>query len=137
MRRREFATLVSLVRLFEGRSRPWQVGNAGFEARTRLQEPGFEGIVIYKVHTLGWEERRLRFHASVTIWPRRQRPKHVWYPRVRQALTRHGYRGEWRRGRWHFGDFWKRFENLRALKAEVRTLELWCEQAPWRRRPCV
>ena len=134
LRRREFATLVGLVRLFEGRARPWQVGNAGFEARVPLQERDVDGIVVYKIHALGWEERRLRFHASVTVWPRRMRSQSVWFTTCQRSLRRYGYRGEWHRGKWRVGDFWKRLEGLRALRVEVKRLERWTEQPPWRRR---
>src|SRR5438445_180074 len=68
-RRREFKELLRLTQLFGRRCQHWQVGNAGFEARVPLRLGGTSGRVVYKLHAVGWGERRMRFLASVTIWP--------------------------------------------------------------------
>ena len=139
-RRREFQSLARLLGFFEHRGSPWQVGAAGFEARVPLRDPAVRGVVVYKVHVLGWEDPRASFHASVTIWPRTMRrtpgtktrnADKAWCEGCRKALARHGYRGDWRRGKYHFGDFWKRLKDLRALRAELRSLERWVASPPW------
>jgi len=139
VRRREFEALNGLARDFERRGSPWQVGAAGFEARVPLREPALGGVVVYKVHVVGWEEERARFHASVTVWPRATAAAHnknrqasrSWCEACATALARHGYRGTWRRGEWHFGDFSKRVMSLRALKSEIGRMERWVELPPW------
>jgi hypothetical protein len=140
LRRREFEALRELARDFERRGSLWRVGAAGFEARVPLREPGPVGAVVYKVHVVGWEDSRARFHASVTVWPRatvaragsRTRPaSRAWCEACRIALARHGYRGEWRRGQWHFGDFWKRLRTLPALRTEIERFEQWAKIPPW------
>jgi len=121
VRRREFEALRGLAKDFERRGSPWQVGAAGFEARVTLREPGLGGVIVYKVHVVGWEEERARFYASVTVWPRataatarnkKRQASRAWCEACGAALARYGYRGEWRRGEWHFGDFRKRVGSL-------------------------
>ena len=140
VRRREFAALGRLARHYAQRGSPWQVGAAGFEARVQLREPGLVGVAVYKVHLVGWEDSRARFHASVTVWPRAtavrrgrttREASRAWCETCRLALARYGYRGEWRRGEWHFGDFWKRLKDMQALKAEVEALARWTASPPW------
>jgi hypothetical protein len=140
VRRREFEALRGLASNFERRGSPWQVGTAGFEARVPLREPGLAGAVVYKLHVVGWEESRARFHASVTVWPRataargrsrRDQASRAWCDACSAALARYGYRGEWRRGEWHFGDFWKRLRSLPALRSEIERLEQWAKIPPW------
>jgi len=143
VRRREFEALRRLAKDFERRGSPWQVGAAGFEARVPLREPRLVGSVVYKVHVVGWEETHARFHASVTVWPRvppksgsrKREASRAWCESCRAALARYGYRGEWRRGEWHFGDFWKRLRNLSALKTETARLEEWAKRPPWSAEP--
>src|SRR5437867_2813929 len=102
VRRREFAALGRLARHFAQRGSPWQVGAAGFEARVQLREPGLVGVAVYKVHLVGWEDSRARFHASVTVWPRAtavrrgrttREASRAWCETCRLALARYGYRG--------------------------------------------
>jgi hypothetical protein len=97
-------------------------------------------VVVYKVHVVGWEEERARFHASVTVWPRataatahnkKRQASRAWCEACAAALARYGYRGKWRRGEWHFGDFWKRVMSLAALRSEIERLERWAELPPW------
>jgi len=138
-RRREFHELLRLIRFFTRRGGPWQVGATGFEARLRLRIGGRTGSIVYKLHTLGWGERRMRYLASVTIWPssRRTRTEETRASRAfrescSRTLRRHGYRGKWQRSPWgRFGDFWKRLKDLRALHHEAAMLERWSDAPPW------
>jgi hypothetical protein len=143
VRRREFAALRKLASTFERRGSLWQVGAAGFEARVELREPELEGVVVYKVHVLGWDEPRVTFEASVTVWPhpavdkrgvKKRFASKAWCKSCELALARHGYRGRWRWGKWHFGDFWKRLKAPQDLRAEIRTLEQWAAKPPWSAR---
>ena len=140
VRRREFEALRRMATDFERRGSPWQVGAAGFEARVPLRDSGLVGVVIYKVHVVGWEETRARFHASVTVWPKTALPRpgtknreasRAWCAACSAALAKCGYRGEWRRGEFHFGDFWKRIKDRPALTAEIERLEAWAHMPPW------
>jgi len=142
-RRREFATLHRLAQLFEARGQHWQVGTAGFEARASYSGPGVDGVVVYKVHLVGWEEHALRFHGSVTLFPRTvaagyrrtgvaPRTKTQWYEDVRRVLRRHGYTGRWHRvpgGK--MGDFWRKIPDVRHLRMEVKRMETWVAAPPW------
>ena len=102
-REREFDALLRLLKLFRSQGNPWQVGASGFEARIPLLAHGVGGTVVYKMHTVGWGDRRMRFHASVTLWPRRlsqygrkgadtpaQHEKR-WRAGCTRMLRRHGY----------------------------------------------
>src|SRR5262245_22876671 len=145
VRRREFDAVVHLVRLFRGLGVPWQVGNAGFEPRVPFRVAGFTGTVVYKVHAIGFGERRLRFKVSVTLWPRdavrggsartRKRSARLVQTGLEacgRALRRHGYRGDWPASPWgRFGDFWKSLRDVKAVRSEVRVLERWVEAPPW------
>src|SRR5919204_660510 len=68
-RRREFRELLRLIQFVAARGGAWQVGNAGFEVRLKLPVGTRTGTVVYKIHTVGWGERRVRLFASVTVWP--------------------------------------------------------------------
>ena len=104
-----------------------------------LRETGITGTVVFKVHAIGYAERRIVFKSSVTLWPRRspkrnvQRSELAWRAACGRALRQYGYRGEWRRSPWgQFGDFWKSLKDLKALRSEVRVLERWADRPPWR-----
>lgn len=104
-----------------------------------LRDTDQTGTAVYKVHTIGYGERKIVFKASVTLWPRPSRRRKVehgepaWREACGRALRRHGYRGEWLRSPWgRFGSFWKSLKNTKALRSEVRVLERWAEHPPWK-----
>jgi hypothetical protein len=118
---------------------PWQIGAAGFETRVPLTSGALSGTVVYKVHTVGWSESRMRFLASVTVWPRRAAKRRLgadaekkWRAACTRALRAHGYRGKWRASPWGlFADYWKSLKDLRALHAEVAVHNQWSRTPPW------
>jgi hypothetical protein len=144
VRDREFDTMLGLIAMFRSLGNPWQVGASGFEARVPLAADGVGGTVVYKVHTVGWGDRRMRFHASVTFWPRplakgrgpggepaAERQKR-WQARCTRILRRSGYKGRWSRTPWgSMGDYWKHLSGLKALRAEVVQHDGWSEKPPW------
>ena len=143
-REREFDVLRGFLDMFQAFGNPWQVGASGFEARIPLQAEGLGGTVVYKVHTVGWGDTRLRYHASVTLWPQR-RPRALrgtrgtatmaekrWRAASTRVLRRYGYTGRWHQYPWgRFGDYWKRLHTLAALRPEMRLYERWSLEPPW------
>jgi hypothetical protein len=143
-REHEFAILLGLIDMFRSRSNPWQVGASGFEARVPLLADTLGGTVVYKIHTVGWGDRRMRFHASVTFWPRRisqarrakgetpaQQEKR-WEASCTRLLRRSGYKGRWSRTPWgRMGDYWKHLSGMKALRAEVALHDRWSGEPPW------
>jgi hypothetical protein len=143
-RAQEFETLLGLIAMFRSLGNPWQVGASGFEARVPLVAEGLGGTVVYKVHTVGWGDRRMRFHASVTFWPNRasqlRHPKGVtpaqhekrWQASCTRLLRRSGYKGRWSRTPWgSMGDYWKHLSGMKALRTEVALHDRWSEEPPW------
>src|SRR5262245_26741413 len=144
-REREFDLLRGFLDLFQALGNPWQVGASGFEARVPLQSPGIGGRVIYKVHTVGWGDTRLRYHASVTFWHKRvpdrsgritgltpAQAEKRWRAACARVLRQAGYRGRWHRYSWgRFGDYWRHLPSLTALRAELRRYDRWSREPPW------
>jgi hypothetical protein len=144
-RAREFDLLRGFLDMFQALGNPWQVGASGFEARLPLKAPGIGGRVIYKVHTVGWGDTRLRYHASVTLWhtrvPNRSgsakgltpaQAEKRWRAACTRVLREAGYSGRWHRYPWaRFGAYWKRLPSLAALRAELRLYDRWSREPPW------
>jgi hypothetical protein len=142
-RRRDFATVLRMMATLRS---PWQIGAAGFEVRVPFRAlAGIRGSLVYKVHTIGWAERRMRFFGSVTIWPRMEarvtrrlgkasaaRVEKACQERCNRVLRQQGYRARWHRTPWgKFGDYWKPLQDLRKLYAEIRLYESWVVKPPW------
>src|SRR5262245_40280259 len=120
-REREFDLLRGFLDLFQRLGNPWQVGASGFEARVPLRAAGIGGTVVYKVHTVGWGDTRLRYHASVTLWHKRvpdaslrhngstpAQAEKRWRIACTRTLRHNGYSGRWHRYPWgRFADYWK------------------------------